>query len=61
MDPNATLAQMLDDARRILDDEADTYPDNIGQDAVSLAEGVVALHGWLAGRGFLPAAWGTMR
>lgn len=56
-DPNAALADILDLANRVLDDEAEFYPDNLGQDAVALAEAVQNLNTWLAGGGFIPAAW----
>lgn len=57
MDPDETLRGIVESANAVLNDEADTYPDNLGSDATALAEGVQNLHTWLMGGGFLPAAW----
>lgn len=57
MDPDAALADALDFARDILNDEAPTYPDNLGQDATGLAEKFMALHEWLINGGYLPEQW----
>ncbi|ABD58206.1 hypothetical protein PBI_COOPER_89 [Mycobacterium phage Cooper] len=61
MDPNAALAELIDYANAVLNDEADTYPDNLGQDATALAERFMGLHTWIVGGGFLPAAWNAGR
>lgn len=52
MDPDATLATVLDAAREIADHHS-THPD----DAMRLADAVLALHGWIDRGGYLPAAW----
>lgn len=57
MDPDTTLKDALDLANAVLNDEAPTYPDNLGQDATQLAEALMNLHTWLAGGGMLPSAW----
>lgn len=57
MDPALALANAREAAERVLDDTAITYPDNLGQDAVMLAEAFQALDGWLASGGMLPGAW----
>lgn len=57
MDPNAALADLVSFSNAVLNDEVDTYPDNLGADATRLAEAFQSLHTWLSGGGFLPAAW----
>ena len=57
MDPDAALSEGLDAARAVLNDEDEFYPDNLGQDAVKLAEAFIALHEHIDKGGFLPAAW----
>jgi hypothetical protein len=52
MDPNANLAEQLRLASDLL---SAGEPDM--DDALRLAELVEALHGWIAGGGFLPAQW----
>lgn len=61
MDPNETLRDMVQAADAVLNDEDVFYPDNLGQDAVRLAEGFKALHEWLMAGGFFPAAWNDAR
>lgn len=61
MDPNAALAEIVQLANAVLDDEAITYPDNLGADATALATAVQELHTWLSAGGFLPAAWSVGR
>lgn len=60
MDPDAALAELLDIARAHqaeLDDESRNQHADTGQ----MADLVVDLHDWLAGGGFLPAAWASGR
>jgi len=61
MDPDENLRKQLRIARRVLGaseapDDA-LRPDEWRDDATRLAELAVALHEWIVGRGFLPAAW----
>lgn len=56
MDPDATLAELLDLARHHqeeLDDERRSSHVDTGR----MADLVTSLHGWLAAGGFLPSAW----
>lgn len=56
MDPNANLNEQLELAKTInetLDGEKELNSD----DAVRLAELVIALHEWITNGGFKPAAW----
>lgn len=55
MDPDATLAVMLEDARAILSTTATAHDRAVAAEA--LATRVEDLHGWIARGGFLPAAW----
>lgn len=60
MDPNAALAELVDIARQHqaeLDDESRNRHADTGQ----MADLVLALHEWLTGGGFLPAAWNAGR
>lgn len=57
MDPDAALTECLDLANDVLNDEAEFYPDNLGQDAIALAERFIAIHEFITKGGFLPAAW----
>lgn len=50
MDPNATLADIRDLVKRILDYEDEGY-------AMDLAESVENLDKWITGGGFLPGDW----
>lgn len=59
MDPDATLAELLDDARGVLARDDATGTEDAGH--VELAQKVVALHDWIMGGGYLPAAWMAMR
>jgi hypothetical protein len=52
MDPNANLAEQLQIAKLLLDDN----PSNAVA-AIRLAELVEALNDWIKGGGFLPDAW----
>lgn len=60
MDPNANLREQLALARSLISqndaDENDGGTIDVC-DATRLAELVVALHEWIDGGGFLPAAW----
>jgi len=49
VDPNANLAEQLELARELVDDE--------NPDAARLAELVIALDEWIARGGFLPLRW----
>ena len=57
MDPDTALAEIVELAAAVLDDEDDFYPDNLGADGTQLAEKVQALNNWLSNGGFLPARW----
>lgn len=60
MDPDATLAEMLDAARAVQANiDSLVQPETTIDTGApgELAEGVIAMHGWLSGGGFLPAAW----
>lgn len=62
MDPAATLDQIRAYCRALLDDESPDYnPDNLGQDAIGLAEAVQNLDRWLSQGGFTPQQWATLR
>ncbi len=51
MDPNATLAEIRQLTKEILDGNGSEY------DAARLAELVEGLDNWLSRQGFLPTAW----
>ena len=55
MDPNITLADLLEYAHRVLEQE-DGDNDESG-DARLMAERFLDLDGWLGGGGFLPEPW----
>lgn len=56
MDPNANLKEMLELATEI--QEAYDADETISEaDSNRLAELVLALDGWLKGKGFLPTRW----
>lgn len=59
MDPDRCLADLLGEARQVLADDAnvEVHADS----AVEMAASILALHDWLAGGGFLPAAWASGR
>lgn len=50
MDPNATLAEIRDLYKRVLDGEDETY-------ATDLAEAIESLDRWITDGGFLPKNW----
>ncbi|MGI8753275.1 MAG: hypothetical protein ACR2MN_13340 [Acidimicrobiales bacterium] len=51
MDPDTALAEALDLAVRLIDEEAEDGDD------VRLAELIVGLNRWLGRGGFMPGAW----
>jgi len=55
MDPDLALAEALDLAVRLIDEEAEDGDD------VRLAELVLALNRWMASGGFMPSAWERQR
>ncbi len=55
MDPNATLAIMLDRASDVMDRADDTTDPATAE----LAEAVINLHTWITRGGFLPRQWGA--
>lgn len=57
MDPNATLAVMLDRAEVILADDREPEDGGPSHEAIELAEAVQNLSEWLSKGGFLPSAW----
>lgn len=54
MDPDEALKNALDAARAVTDDTTDTINSD---EANTLAEAMLSLHGWLSSGGMLPAAW----
>ena len=54
MDPNANLDRLLELARRMADQEADDIEED---NAIELAELILALDEWLRRGGFLPRRW----
>ncbi len=55
MDPDTALAEALDLAVRLIDEEAEDGDD------VRLAESVLGLDRWLSRGGFMPGAWAQQR
>lgn len=55
MDPNATLAVMLDRAEALIA-SADAGGE-VDDEAHELAEATISLHEWLSKGGFLPRQW----
>jgi hypothetical protein len=57
MDPNALLAEMLDEARDLLARHDALIQPEEPIAGVDLAQQVLDLHDWLSKGGFVPAAW----
>jgi hypothetical protein len=60
MDPNATLREMLEIAKRRILDTASDRP-GTEDDFDRLAELTITIDGWMAGGAFIPDRWNQRR